>query len=81
MMAGSEFRHADGTPYGALPAATAAEAQTQAFRALRGLGFGEREARTTLDRVLREPESTADVEAVLRQSLKILTERSCAKAH
>jgi 5-methylcytosine-specific restriction endonuclease McrA len=75
-----EFQHADGTPYGSLPTAPNAEAQTQVFRALRGLGFGEREARRALERVLRESGNAGEMQTVLRQSLAILTERAVAPA-
>jgi hypothetical protein len=73
-----EFRHADGSPYGAPPVLPAAQAQTQAFRALRGLGFGEREARVALERVMKESGNAGEMEAVLRRSLELLTERAVA---
>jgi Holliday junction resolvasome RuvABC DNA-binding subunit len=42
------FRHAGGTMYGAAVSATAAEAATTLFGALRGLGFRQTEARRAL---------------------------------
>jgi hypothetical protein len=48
---GLTFRHADGSRYGALIDAGAAGRRTEAFRALRRLGFRESEVRNVLDRL------------------------------
>jgi Holliday junction resolvasome RuvABC DNA-binding subunit len=45
------FRHADGRAYGSEVNPTSAAAYADAFRALRGLGFGEGEARKALEQV------------------------------
>jgi hypothetical protein len=50
----AEFQHADGTGYGSRPSATVAHVTAQAFRALCGLGFGERDARQALTRVAQD---------------------------
>jgi RuvA, C-terminal domain/HNH endonuclease len=71
--AGFGFRHADGTAYGARPTAPVAFAQARAFQALRGLGFGEREARKALDDALRDEGAAAELEPLLRSCLALLT--------
>lgn len=71
---GLVFRHADGTPYGSLPSPSTASVQARAFQALRGLGFGEREARQALGHSLDT--STTDLEAVIRRCLDRLSARS-----
>lgn len=76
---GLEFRHADGTLYGLPPSAPAANAQAQAFRALRSLGFSERDARRALAESLALS-SNLDLQALLRQCLERLTARSLLRA-
>jgi len=67
---GLVFRHADGTPYGAVVDPRIAEAHTQAFRALRALGFRESEAHRALERVrATTPVGNASTEQVLRAAL------------
>jgi hypothetical protein len=75
--AAAEFLHADGTSYGARPSAPVSQVQAQAFRALRGLGFGEREARQALTRALQDSKPGASLETVVRQCLALLTESAC----
>ena len=75
---GLVFRHADGTPYGLLPSPSAASIQTRAFQALRGLGFGEREARQALGHFLDA--SATDLETVIRRCLDRLSARSLTRA-
>jgi hypothetical protein len=75
-----EFLHADGTRYGARPAASVVSVQTRAFQALCDLGFGERDARRALTRCLEELEPEASLEVVVRRCLELLTERACARA-
>jgi len=73
------FLHADGTPYGSPPRAPLALLQARAFRALRTLGFGERESTRALEQVLRdEPEVT--LEDVVRRCVQRLSERVWTKA-
>ena len=74
------IRHADGTPYGALPSATVAAAQARAFRALRGLGFTERDARWAMAQIAHDCPPDAELEVLLRHALKLLTERAWRKA-
>jgi hypothetical protein len=66
------FRRSDGVRYGALDSPHAADARERAFRALRGMGFGERETRRALDQV----RSFVDTETVLRRALTLLTARA-----
>lgn len=76
---GLVFSHADGTPYGTSPDAPIALLQAKAFRALRGLGFGERDARRALEQTLHDcPQPSLDV--VLRQCVQLLSERAWTKA-
>jgi hypothetical protein len=67
---GLVFRHADRTLYGAVVDPRVAEAHTQAFRALRALGFREGEAHRALERVrATSPVGNASTEQVLRAAL------------
>ena len=75
---GLTFRHADGTPYGLLPSPAAAGVQARAFQALRGLGFGEREAKQALNHC--HDVSVTDLEVVLRQCLDRLSARALTTA-
>jgi hypothetical protein len=72
--------HADGTPYGALPSASSTLVHARAFRALRELGFGERDARRALADAFQRLEPGAELDAVLRQCLEVLTARAWTKA-
>jgi hypothetical protein len=74
---GLGFQHADGTSYGGAVSAAVADVQVQAFRALRGLGFGEREARVALSQIATESGQSAQLEPLLRRALAVLT-RSAA---
>jgi 5-methylcytosine-specific restriction endonuclease McrA len=69
---GLVFRRADGAAYGALGAPRRVDAGERAFRGLRGLGFGEREARRAVERV----RSAGDTATLLRRALSLLTEPS-----
>jgi len=76
---GTEFRHADGTPYGSLPGAPLALVRARAFRALRSLGFGESEAKNALQQALQSaPEEELDL--LLRRCLELLTDRAWTRA-
>ena len=77
---GLEFRHADGTPYGSPPSAPHALLQARAFQALRGLGFGEREARQALSRAADELAPDAELETVVRHCLELLTARALSRS-
>jgi hypothetical protein len=70
---GLVFQHADGTRYGGGVSATAADVQVQAYRALRGLGFGERDARRALSQVAAESRQRALLGPPLRGALALLT--------
>jgi 5-methylcytosine-specific restriction endonuclease McrA len=67
------FRHADGTEYGGTASVTDADVQTRAFRALRNLGFREREVRRALAEVTAELGHLPELEATLRAALERLT--------
>jgi 5-methylcytosine-specific restriction endonuclease McrA len=67
------FQHADGRGYGAEVHPTSVAAQGEAFRALRGLGFGEGEVRRALDRIRETAHVGARVEDVIRTALGVLT--------
>jgi hypothetical protein len=74
------FRHADGTDYGAALSPSSAEVQLRAFRALRTLGFGEREARLALRQSATHMGHNAKLEPLLRHAIELLTARAWAKA-
>jgi Holliday junction resolvasome RuvABC DNA-binding subunit len=78
--AGFAFFHADGTAYGARPAAPVASLRARAFQALRGLGFGERDVRQALDEALRDGGDVTELEAVLRSCLGQLTQGACRES-
>jgi HNH endonuclease len=78
--AGFAFLHADGTAYGARPAAPVASVRARALQALRGLGFGERGVRQTLDEALRDGGDVTELEAVLRRCLRQLTQGACQES-
>jgi hypothetical protein len=88
-----EFRHADGTTYGESPSAGKIDATARALRALRHLGFSEREARDAVHRARAHvgtqetndpnetgPTDAAQVERLIRGALETLTRNSWAKA-
>jgi hypothetical protein len=74
------FRHADGTAYGELPSATEADVAARAFRGLRNLGFGEREARDAVREACAHVGNDGGVESLMRSALGRLTRGSWAKA-
>jgi 5-methylcytosine-specific restriction endonuclease McrA len=77
---GLSFRHADGTDYGGAVAAADAGVQAAAFRALRGLGFGERETRGALVHLAARVGTDAPLEAVVRSALQLLSAGALAQA-
>jgi hypothetical protein len=68
---GMLFRRADGLRYGSLDDVSAADACERAFLGLRGMGFGEKEARYAINHLRSE----RDTETLLRRALSLLTER------
>jgi hypothetical protein len=71
---GLQFRHADGVPYGAVVNPNLADAYTQAFRALRTLGFREGEVRRALERLrAKPPAGEISTERLLREALAVLS--------
>src|SRR3954468_12265121 len=74
------FRHADGTPYGGTVSPIGADTQLRAFRALRTLGFSEREARLALRRSATHVGEDAELELLLRHAIGLLTARAWAQA-
>jgi 5-methylcytosine-specific restriction endonuclease McrA len=77
---GLSFRHADGTDYGGAVVTADAGVQAAAFRALRGLGFGERETRGALSQVAAHVGTDARLEAVVRSALQLLSAGALAQA-
>jgi hypothetical protein len=70
---GLVFKHADGTPYGAVVQAAAAERNAQVFAGLRTMGFKERDCRMAVDRCSKDLAPTASREEMLRAALGMLT--------
>jgi len=64
------FRHANGTPYGALPAPHSVESFAKVFRALTLMGYRETEAKRAFARVRRS--STGSLEQPIRLALREL---------
>lgn len=79
---GLSFKHADGSDYGAAAAVAAptADAQAKAFRALRHLGFNEREVRQALSKVCESVGEESGVELRLRAALEQLTAQAFRRA-
>jgi 5-methylcytosine-specific restriction endonuclease McrA len=77
---GLSFRHADGTDYGGAVVAADAGVQAAAFRALRGLGFGERETRGALAQVAPHVGADARLERIVRSALQLLSAGALAQA-
>jgi len=80
------FRHADGTTYGAAVGSATpsspneAAVQARAFRALRALGFGEREAHLALRQSATHVGENAELEQLLRDAVGLLTVGAWVKA-
>jgi hypothetical protein len=77
---GLSFRHADGTDYGGAVVAADAGILAAAFRALRGLGFGERETRGALSQVATHVGTDARLEVIVRSALQLLSAGALAQA-
>lgn len=69
---GLRFRHADGRGYGTEVDAASASAHAEAFRALRGLGFREREAQRALAWVRERAHVGNGVPELIRAALGVL---------
>jgi hypothetical protein len=70
---GLVFRHADSAQYGRVVNPRIADAHSQAFRALRALGFRESEAHRALEHVRATATvGQASTEQVLRSALAVL---------
>ena len=65
----ARFAHADGTRYGGVVAAAAADVRAKAFQALRALGFREGDAKRALAKI---PNAVSSIEQVIRQALREL---------
>ena len=65
----ARFAHADGTRYGGVVAAAAADVRAKAFQALRALGFREGDAKRALAKL---PNAVCSLEQVIRQALREL---------
>ena len=65
----ARFAYADGTRYGGVVAAAAADVRAKAFQALRGLGFGEGDAKRALAKI---PNTVCSLEQLIRQALSKL---------
>ena len=72
---GLRFQHADGSSYGAVVSAAAVDRREKAFRALRGLGFSEPEARRALTDAMTHVGDEPSVELLVRRCLTTLTSR------
>jgi hypothetical protein len=71
---GLRFHHSDGVPYGAVVDPHLAEAYTNAFHALRSLGFREGEVRRALDRIRAKAlQGEVNTERLLREALAALS--------
>ena len=77
------FSHSDGTAYGENVSPLAADTRACAFRALRGMGFGEVEVRKAISQAAkgaRDSEARPPLESVLRNALVELTNRHVTRA-
>ena len=77
---GLDFRHADGTPYGAHVSAEDVDAYVEVHKALRTMGFREGETKRALEQVRQRPHVGAGVEPGLREALFVLSEPRTACA-
>ncbi len=71
---GLDFRHADGTPYGARVSAGDVDAYVKVHGALRTMGFREGDTKRALEQVRQRAHVGAGVEHVLREALLVLSE-------
>jgi RuvA, C-terminal domain len=73
---GLRFFHADGRPYGAPPTSSDFDLRARVVKALRGLGFAEREAQRAVVDAETHVGSDATLEHLLRAALEVLTPRA-----
>jgi hypothetical protein len=76
---GLDFWHADGRRYGSLIAPPTELLGERAVRALRGLGFGEKEARRAAEHAMRDFPAEAELEGMIRRCLARLTDRQLSR--
>jgi hypothetical protein len=74
------FTHSDGTVYGGRPTPVVTELRANAFRALRGMGFGEAEVRKALLANAEGFHDPQSLESVLRSALLELTSSRVTRA-
>jgi hypothetical protein len=77
---GLVFRHADGTRYGSCAEPRTVAMHLDAFRALRGLGFREGEAKMALEKVRTREGRDTTIQNVLRQALLVLADARDSRA-
>ena len=80
---GLRIRHVDGTTYGDVPgggSASIIDARATALRALRMMGFREREVRFALARLSAQGSGDVTVEGIIRACLSYLTQGTLAQA-
>jgi hypothetical protein len=70
---GLTFRHADGSSYGLPESPKRQDIHTKLFKALRGMGFREKETRHALDEVRERLPRESDAQTLLRAALALLT--------
>ncbi|GMV43505.1 MAG: hypothetical protein AMXMBFR64_52210 [Myxococcales bacterium] len=70
------FSHADGTPYGEAPRPADVDASSDAFAALRGLGFSETESRQALAAARTHVGAGASAEALITAALRRTLDRA-----
>ncbi len=74
------FQHAEGTTYGGRVSAPLAGLGAKAFRALRGLGFGESEARRAVAETITHVGDDAELGIIVRRAVEYLTEGAWSRA-
>jgi hypothetical protein len=77
---GLQFKHADGSPYGGPVRPFEVEVRARAFRALRSMGFREREIRTVLAGLQTQGGGSRGFEATVRAALVRLGDAAVEKA-
>jgi hypothetical protein len=73
---GLSFRHAEGTQYGGPVSPQGAEITSTVFRAMRGLGFRETEARRAVERAMTHVGAQTSAQALLRAALEQTQQRT-----
>ena len=70
---GLTFRHADGSSYGQPESPKMQDLHTKLFKALRGMGFREKESRQALEKVRQKLPDQLEASVLLRAALAELT--------